>query len=307
MRSALSKTRLELTVSQWKKKHYFWILAALGPVLALFFVIRIYPIVQTVVISFFRYHMTNPVRPFVGLDNYQRLLEDAAFQAAFINTIEFTAITVLITLSLSFFIALLLQSIERHSAFFEIIFYIPVVTPWVPASVIWKWIYDPSYGILNFFLGLFGVPKQAWLQEPGIVLLAIVGVSVWKMLGYFLVVFGVGLKGIPSSYLEAAEIDGARPAQRLAYIIVPLMKPIIVFCVVMSTIIFFNVFAPVYVLTSSAQGAPAYELKVMVSEIFMNAFTFYRMGYAGAMSVVLLGFVMLLVVLQFALFRDKEE
>jgi multiple sugar transport system permease protein len=285
---------------RWRKNHYFWIMAALGPVVLLFLVIRVYPILDTFVISFFRYHMTDPVRPFIGLDNYQRLLEDSAFHSAFVNTIQFT-------LSLSFIISLLLQSIERFSSLFEIIFYIPVVTPWVPASVIWKWIYDPLYGILNFFLSIFGVPKQAWLQEPGMVMYAIVGVSVWKMLGYFIVVYGVGLKGIPDSYLEAAEIDGASPLQRLTRIIIPLMKPIIVFTVVMSTIMFFNVFAPVYVLTASAQGAPAYELKVMVSEIFMNAFTFYRMGYAGAMSVVLLGFVMILVVAQFMAFREREE
>ena len=125
-------------------------------------------------------------------------------------------------------------------------------------------------------------------------------VSVWKMLGYFVVVYGVGLRNIPDDLLEAAELDGATPWQRLIYIVIPMMKPIILFTVIIATIIFFNVFAPVYVLTASAQGAPAYDFKVVIGEIYQNAFVFYRMGYAGAQSVVLLLFVLTLVFIQFS-------
>jgi multiple sugar transport system permease protein len=290
----------------WRKKRYFWILGSLGPPVLLFLVIRAFPILETIRLSFFRYHITRKSRPFVGLTNYLRLLEDSAFQTAFVNTIQFTFFAVIITLFLALFLAIFLRSIDKASPLFEIIFYIPVVTPWVPASVIWKWIYDPMYGVLNYFLSLLGIPRVGWLQQPGTVLYAIVGVSVWKMLGYFMVVYGVGLKNIPDMFMEAAEIDGATPWQRLMHIVLPLMRPIILFSVVMSTIIFFNVFAPVYVLTASAQGAPAYDLKVMVTEIYRYAFKFYKMGYAGAFSVVLLIFVMIMILLQFSLFREKE-
>ena len=126
------------------------------------------------------------------------------------------------------------------------------------------------------------------------------------MIGYYIIVFTVGLKNIPISYLEAAEIDGASALQRLRYIILPLLRPIILFATVMSTIQFFNVFAPVYVLTASAQGAPAYDLKVVVSEIYRNGFEYYKMGYAGAESVVLLVLVMSMVTLQFTLFRERK-
>ena len=107
---------------------------------------------------------------------------------------------------------------------------------------------------------------------------------------------GVGLRNIPDELLEASELDGATPWQRLIYIVIPMMKPIILFTVIIATIIFFNVFAPVYVLTASAQGAPAYDFKVVIGEIYQNAFVFYRMGYAGAQSVVLLLFVLTLVI-----------
>ncbi len=293
-------------LARLRKKRIGWVAASLGPTVLLFAVIRIYPILETVRLSFFKYHITQKNRPFVGLDNYLRLFRDQAFITAFLNTIQFTVFAVLITLFLALLLAVLLRSIDRSAPAYEIIFYIPVVTPWVPASVIWKWIYDPMYGVLNYFLSLFGIPRVGWLQDPATVLYAVVGVSVWKMLGYFMVVFGVGLRNVPDMFLEAAEIDGATPWQRLWHIILPLLRPIILFSVVMSTIIFFNVFAPVYVLTASAQGAPAYDLKVMVTEIYRNAFKFYKMGYAGAMSVVLLVFVMLMVLLQFAFFREKE-
>ena len=291
----------------FKRRHGFWVLAALGPIYLLFTVIRIYPILETIRLSFYRYHITKKSKPFIGLRNYERLLTDDAFHTALINTIEFTVMAVLATLILALIIAILLRSIEHVSPIFEIIFYIPVVTPWVPASVIWKWLYDPMYGLINYGLSLFGIPKQGWLQEPDLIIYAIVLVAVWKMLGYYIIVFSVGLKNIPTTYLEAAEIDGATPLNRLRYIVLPLMKPILLFAIVMSTIQFFNVFSPVYVLTASAQGAPAYDLKVVVTEIYRNAFQYYRMGYAGAQSVVLLIMVMTLIILQFVLFREKEE
>ncbi len=291
----------------FKKYHGLWILLALGPVYLLFILIRIYPILETIRLSFYRYHITQKSKPFIGLRNYQRLLEDDAFHAALVNTLQFTALAVVITLVLALLIAILLRSIEHVSGLFEIIFYIPVVTPWVPASVIWKWIYDPMYGLLNYGLSFFGIRRQGWLQEPDLIIYAVVIVAVWKMLGYYIIVFSVGLKNIPITYLEAAEIDGATPWNRLRYIIFPLLRPIILFAVVMSTITFFNVFSPVYVLTASAQGAPAYDLKVVVGEIYRNAFQYYRMGYAGAQSVVLLVLVMTLIIVQFLMFREDEE
>lgn len=296
-------TEIRLYVS---RKHILWILCALGPVLALFTIIRVYPILETIRLSFFRYHPTQRNRPFVGFDNYTRLLEDEAFHTALRNTLLFCGLAVTITLTLAFVIALLLRSIEKAAPIYELLLYIPVVTPWVPASVIWKWIFDPIHGVLNHLLSFVGVERIAWLQDESTILYAIVMVTVWKMLGYFVVVYGVGLRNIPDEVLEAAELDGATPWQRLRYIIIPLMRPLILFTVIIATIIFFNVYAPVYVLTASAQGAPAYDLKIVIGEIYQNAFVFYRMGYAGAQSVVVLAIVLMLVGLQFLALRQRH-
>jgi multiple sugar transport system permease protein len=293
-------------VKWMRREHILWIVCALGPVIALFTIIRIYPILETIRLSFYRYHPTQRNKPFIGLDNYVSLLEDEAFHSALINTLQFALIAVSVTLVLAFAIAVLLRSIEKAAPIYELLLYIPVVTPWVPASIIWKWIFDPNHGILNYGLSFLGITKISWLQDEHMVVYAIALVAIWKMLGYFVVVFGVGLRNIPDEILEAAELDGATAWQKLRFIIFPMMKPLILFTVIIATIIFFNVFAPVYVLTASAQGAPAYDLKVIISEIYQNAFVFYRMGYAGAQSVVLLVFVMTLVGLQFFVLRQKH-
>ncbi|MBI3710025.1 MAG: sugar ABC transporter permease [Proteobacteria bacterium] len=299
-------TRFAAYLAGLRRQHIAWVICALGPIFLLFVLIRVYPILETIRLSFFRYHITQRNRPFIGLDNYERLLEDDAFHTALWNTIQFATLAVALTLLLAFIVALLLRSIERAAPVYELLLYVPVVTPWVPASVIWKWIFDPIYGVLNYGLSLIGVPKLAWLQDPNFIIYAIVMVSVWKLMGYFVVVYGVGLRNIPEEILEAAELDGATPWQRLRYIILPQMKPLILFTVIICTIIYFNIFTPVYVLTASAQGAPAYDLKVVISEVYQNAFVFYRMGYAGAQSVVLLLFVMSLIGLQFYLLRDRK-
>jgi multiple sugar transport system permease protein len=288
-----------------RRNHIVFVLSALGPILALFVLIRIYPIVETVRLSFYNYNITQRRNPFVGFDNYIRLFDDEPFRTALLNTIGFTALTVVITLLLALAVAVLLRSIERTAPVFELLFYVPVVIPWVPAAVIWKWIYDPTYGALNYLLSGLGIPKLGWLQQPHLILYAIVAVSVWKLVGYFIVIYGVGLRSIPEELLEASDLDGATAWQKLRYIVLPLLRPIILFTVVTCTIICFNVFAPVYVLTASSQGAPAYDFKVVVGEIYQNGFVFYHMGYAGAQCVVVLVFVMSLLAVQFLAFREK--
>jgi len=288
-----------------QRNHIVFVISALGPILALFVLIRIYPILETIRLSFYNYNITQRRNPFVWFNNYIRLFDDDPFRTALLNTIAFSALSVVITLLLALAVAILLRSIEHTAPTFELLFYVPVVIPWVPAAVIWKWIYDPAYGALNYVLSSLGIPKLGWLQQPHLILYAIVAVSVWKLVGYYIVIYGVGLRGIPEELLEAADLDGASAWQKLIHIVLPLLRPIILFTVVTCTIICFNVFAPVYVLTASSQGAPAYDFKVVVGEIYQNAFVFYHMGYAGAQCVVVLLFVMSLLAVQFLAFREK--
>ena len=297
--------RWRRTWTRMRRNHIGFVVCALGPILALFVIIRIYPIIETIRLSFYNYNITQRRNPFIGFANYIRLFDDDPFRTALLNTIGFSVLSVIVTLVLALGIAILLRSIEHTAPTFELLFYIPVVIPWVPAAVIWKWIYDPAYGALNYVLSGLGIPRLGWLQQPHLILYAIVGVSVWKLVGYFIVIYGVGLRSIPEELLEAADLDGATPRQKVVHIVLPLLRPIILFTVVTCTIICFNVFAPVYVLTASSQGAPAYDFKVVVGEIYQNGFVFYHMGYAGAQCVVVLVFVMSLLAVQFLAFREK--
>src|SRR5438132_3570808 len=150
-RGSLSSRLAELAAIV-RRDHLLWVLCALGPVFALFCIIRVYPILETIRLSFYRYHPTQRNRPFLGLENYWRLLEDDSFRTALINTLQFCVMAVVITLLLAFAIAVLLRSIEKAAPVYELLLYIPVVTPWVPASVICTWIFDPIPGILNYAL-----------------------------------------------------------------------------------------------------------------------------------------------------------
>lgn len=304
----INKEKILKKIEILRKNNITWVLICLCPVMFLFFIIRVYPIADTIKYSFFKYHIVNKGKiPFVGLQNYIKLFYDEAFISAFINTILYTILCVIITLVLALVLSILIRSIERYSFLVEVLLYIPVITPWVPASVIWKWIFDAQYGVLNYLLSFFGISNIGWLQDPNVVMYSIVIVSIWKQLGYFVVIYSVGLKNIPREILESSEIDGANSMKRIIHIILPTLKPIILFTVVMSTITYMNVFSPVYVLTGDAQGAPAWDFKVIVSEIYRNGFSYYQMGYAATQAVVLLIFVTALIIIQFAVFQNKDE
>jgi multiple sugar transport system permease protein len=203
-------------------------------------------------------------------------------------------------------LAVFLRRKSRLSPFYQTIYFLPVITPMVPVSIAWKWIYDYNYGILNYGLSLVGLPSVAWLTDPAIALWALVIMGVWKVLGYNMVLFLVGIRNIPAEYLEAASIDGASDWQRFWRISFPLLRPILLYVVVTSTINAFNVFTQVYVMTLGSQSAPGQAVRMLVFDIYTNGFQFFRMGYASAEAVILTLIVLGLTVIQFTLARDKE-
>lgn len=289
-------------IQQARRHHYLFALCTVGPVFLLFLFIRIIPVIRTAILSFTDYSLMS--RPqFTGLYNYLKLLTDENFRIALLNTsiLAFTCVTV--TLSLALLLSVLMASTERASGLYSLIYFIPVVIPWVPASVIWRWILDPKLGILNFLLSSVGLPGQSWLQHPHQNLIPVMIVAVWKTLGYYILVFFVGLRNIPPMYYDAAEIDGANARRRFFLITLPLMKPIVLFSVIMAIIHFFNIFTLAYSLSSSPQGSPSYETKVLVWEIYRNGFAFHKMGYASAQAVFLLIVVVVLILVQFRTIR----
>ena len=290
-----------------RKNHLLFVLCTLGPVFALFAFIRIIPIIRTAYYSLTNYSLIIPKPVFVGLTNYAKMLQDPSFKLAFTNTIIITFTCVIIALSFALLFAVILRRIERPSSIYEMIYFIPVITPWVPATVIWRWLYDPMFGMINQALSLFRLPTQSWLQNPDQVIYAIILVSIWKTLGYYMIIFSVGLRNIPEIYYDAARIDGANRGKQFRFITLPLLKPIVLFGVIMAIIQFFNVFTVAYVISSDAQGSPSYECKVLVWEIYRNGFYYYKMGYASAEAMVLLAFVLVVILIQFKVVRYDIE
>jgi multiple sugar transport system permease protein len=277
---------------------------ALAPVLALFFYVRILPIISSFRLSLYRWSIINPRRPFIGLRNYETLWNDDNFWLALKNTTVYSVALVIISVVVALPLAVFLARRSRLSGFYQTIYFLPVITPLVPMSIAWKWIYDYNYGVLNYALSLVGIPSVAWLTDVDIALWALVAMGVWKLLGYNLVLFLVGIRNIPAEYIEAANLDGATDWQCFRRVTLPLLRPILLYVVVTATINAYNVFTQVYVMTLGSQSAPGQAVRVLVYDIYTNGFQFFKMGYASAEAVILTMIVLGLTVVQFGIARN---
>lgn len=280
---------------------------ALAPVLVLFFYVRVIPIIESVALSFYRWDLIRPVKPFIGLRNYEDLLSDENFRLALENTLIYSISTVVVSTLLALPLAVFLARKGWIAAVYQTIYFLPVITPLVPMAIAWRWIYDYTYGILNYGLSFFGIPAVPWLTSPDIALWAIIIMSVWKGIGYNLILFLVGIRNIPDSYLEAASLDGASPWQRFWNVTLPLLKPILLYVLVTATINSFNVFTQVYVMTLGSQASPGQALRVLVFDIWQNGFQFRKMGYGSAEAMALTFLVLGFTMIQFRLVRSQEE
>jgi multiple sugar transport system permease protein len=211
-------------------------------------------------------------------------------------------------IGLGLLFAVLLSRRVRFESFYETLYFLPYIIPMVPAAIIWKWIYAPgSVGLANFYLETLGFGRVAWLTNPKIALLAVIGMHVWKNLGFFVIIFLVGLKNVPFDVKEAALIDGATEWKKILWVELPLIKPIILFGAVMATIWAWSAFTEVYIMTQGTDISTGTEIAVLVFRIYQEGFRFYNMGYASAISFVLFVISLLFVLAQFQLFRGWKE
>jgi len=285
---------------------YLFCYLGLAPVLVLFVYLRVIPIITTLAAGFYNWDMIRPIRVFLGLGNYIELLRDPNFQNALSNTAILAAGSVILGTVLALGLAVTVNARITGAPIYQLIYFLPVVTPWVPVTVVWKWIYDARYGPLNQALAALGIPGQAWLVEDRLALISILIVMVWKTLGYNLIMFLVGLNNIPQEYYEAAVVDGARGSTIFRYITLPLLKPMLLFVVVISTINAFNVFTPVFMMTSDIQGAAAKLVRTLVYDMWENGFRYFRVGYASAEAALLLLIVLVLTLMNMRLFREDR-
>jgi multiple sugar transport system permease protein len=286
-----------------------FVFLVLAPVMALFIYLRVIPTGQAVVMSFFDWELIKPAEKFVGLDNYSNLLKDDNFRLAFFNTTIFAVATTVISVALALLLAALLARLVtgRLGGALELLYFAPVLVSMVPVTLGWREIFNYNNGILNAGLGVLGIGKQPWLSDPTMALVAVVILSVWKQLGYNMIILLVGMRAIPRVYQEAAAVDGAGAWQQFRRITLPLLAPVLLFVIVITTISAYNVFTQVYVLASDVQGAPGKLVRVIVYDIFENGFRFFNMGYAAAEAVYLFLIVIVLTIIQFRFLRGSAQ
>jgi ABC-type sugar transport system permease subunit len=249
--------------------------------------------------------MMSPIK-FVGFDNYINLFHDIAFLRSFKNTGLYVLIYVPISVIFSLIIAFLLnEKWLKGKDLFRVIFYIPAIVSSVAISMIWKWIYNPSYGLLNQFIGLFGIQRQFWLEDARFAIPALVLITVWQTFGYNVVLFMAGLLSIPTDFFEAAEVDGASKWQITKLITLPLLAPTTIFVIVISVINSFQVFDQVLVL-GDASGPPA-NLMVTVYYLYKVSFGSFKMGYGTTMGLVLFLAILFITIIQFNYYTKRFE
>ncbi|OXS52979.1 sugar ABC transporter permease [Cohnella sp. CIP 111063] len=253
------------------------------------------PVLFAFGISFMRWDIgTSPV--WIGFANYSKQMTDPVFWKVLRNTGLFALLHIPLTVVGSLALALLLNRNLRGKMIFRAVYFTPVVTSAVAVALVWTWLYNPNYGLINSALSSVGIQGPGWLTDMNWALPSIVIMTVWQALGYNMILFLAGLQGVPSHLYEAAKIDGASSWQRLLKITLPMISPTTFFVVIMLLIGSMQVFSEPYMMT---RGGPADATNVVVLHIFNTAFQFFRMGEASAISFILFVIILVITLIQF--------
>lgn len=294
-------------MKQKSLKNKLQILLLLLPGLLIFGIFTIYPIAKLFVMSFFEYDFSSILNQrFLGLDNYKEVLTDKYFQTAFVNTLVYTLVTVPAQMLLGLMTALLIHNIKRFQVGFRVLYYLPVITSWVIASLIFKYIFNTE-GLLNYVLkDILHLTSQNihWLDTrwSGLTVAMILGT--WKGIGWNMVVFLAALQTVPLELYEAASIDGAGYTRKFFSITLPSIRGTILFALVMLTIGGFNVYTSIKLIT---RGNPGHQTDSILSWMYYKAFSNGEFGYAAALSFITAFVLALLALLQFRLMRNKND
>lgn len=283
-----------------------WLFAA--PALVLIFVFFVVPVLAGFLLSvtdFDVYAIGSPgTARFVGVQNYVRILQSGEFWNALRNTLYFVVVGGPLSIFVSLGAALLLNArLVRFRSLFRTIYFAPVVTTLVAVAIVWRYLYHPHYGLLNFLLGRIGIDPIDWLGDPHWAMPAIILLSVWKNFGYNMLIFVAGLQSIPGELYEAASVDGAGRWRRFAGVTLPGLAPTFLFVGVTTMIGFFQLFSEPYVMT---QGGPLRSTTSVVLLMYEQGFRWWRMGVASAIAFILLAITLLGTIVQMRLQRARR-
>lgn len=287
------------TYLQIKKNKIAYLL--LAPALGIVVLVYLYPLIDAARLSFFKlYLLRSPTPKFVGFGNFRKLLADPIFRTTMINSIYWVVGSNICHFSIGLGLALLMNQVLKFRGLFRGIFLVPWVTPIAVVGILWKWIYNTQWGLLNLTLMDIGILSQPveWLGNSKTMWSAIIFANAWKAYGFMYICFLAGLQNIPPQLHEAAKIDGASAWNRFIYVTLPLLRPVITVVIILGIAWTYNDFNMVWLLT---QGGPGYASMVYGPFVYKNAFQYYRFGYASAAAVV--GFSLMVI---FAIFYLKK-
>ncbi len=279
------------------RREALWGYLLIAPMMLGFAVFFVLALLASLGISLTRWDLFTPPE-WRGLGNYALLLRDGLFRMTLRNTVLITLLYVPLRVGVALALALALNARIHLRGLFRVIYFLPVLTVPVASATVWKWLYDPGFGLINGALGLLGLPRPAWLADTRTALPAVVFVLVWNIVGRDMVIFVAGLQNIPRDYYEAAQIDGAGRWRLFRHLTLPLLTPTTFFALVVAIMDALKVFDIVYVMT---QGGPANTTRTIVYYVYEEAFRNFRMGYAAAMTWVLFVLILIFTRLQFRL------
>lgn len=273
----------------------WWAYLFLSPVLLGAFVFVLAPAVATLFISFTEWQMGS-APSWIGIENYRKEFNEPLFWQALRNTAYYTVGIIPLNMAVSLLLALALNAPIRYRVFYRTVFFMPVVTSVVAVALVWTWLYNPDFGVINLLLAKIGIQGPGWLTSQKWAMPSVIIMSVWHGMGYNMVIFLAGLQGIPVHLYEAAKIDGANWWSEFRHITLPMLSPTTFFILIISVIGSFQVFGQVYMMT---RGGPANATHVLVLRIFNLAFRFFHMGQAAALAWVLFVIIMAVTLVQF--------
>lgn len=274
------------------------------PSMIIIAVFTIYPIIQSLVMSFTDWNILKNTKSFVGLTNYLRAFGDERFLNALKNTVEYTAVYVPLLMLISLFFAAVISLKFKGAGFFKSLLFIPAVTSMAIIAIIFRYILDGDIGLVSLWLRKIGISVPDFLRDESTAMGAVIFTSLWRWIGFNMMILLAGMNAIPDSLYEAAEMDGAGKARQFFSVTLPLIMPSISFTLITNIISSFQVYDQVYVMT---KGGPMFRTEVLVYYIYYQGFTVYDMGYASAIAFLLFCMILLFTLFQLKSFRNAES
>ena len=280
------------TLNEW-----MWAYALVAPTIIGLIILNIIPIFQTLYLSFFKSGDFGKGNVFVGLENYSKMISDPQVWNAVGNTLKYTIIVVPATVAIAMILAVLLNSKIKGKGVYRTIYFIPMVAAPAAITMVWKWLYNNQFGLINHILSKFGLGPVNWIDDPKVALISIAIIGIWSTVGYSMVLLIAGLQEIPKDYYEASSIDGATPVRQFFNVTLPLVSPTLFFVMVTSIIQAMQVFDVIYMMIDVT--SPAYDKTVSLVYLFYNnSFKYADKGYGSAIVMLLLAIIMIITVLQ---------